>query len=124
MTITAAQSLRALYILMLATGTLASGGFDRAAEPGPGPCVDVQVGDQHTPDLDCINQNLRKFSAREQSGAQLAPPMAAGSSSVESGTVNQAAAQQMMGNAFGKSAAAQRPHPTYISPLPGVPASH
>ena len=103
---------------------LAPAGFALAAEPGPAPCVDVQVGNEHTPDLDCINQNLRKLSAGRQSGTQPVAPIAAGSSSVELGTANQAAAQQMMGNAFGKSAEAQRPHPTYINPLPGVPAAH
>jgi hypothetical protein len=29
----------------------------------------------------------------------------------------------MMGNAFGKSAQPQRPHSTFVSPLPGVPAA-
>jgi hypothetical protein len=40
------------------------------------------------------------------------------------GAANPAAAEQKMGNAFGKSAVPQRPHPVYVSPLPGVPARH
>jgi hypothetical protein len=112
---------------ILVGGLAASAAFCAAAETpqsNAGPCVDVQVGNEHVSDLDCINQKLRKLSvqSQSQSGTQLDAPIGAGSSTTQAGTANQAAAQQMMGNAFGKSAQPQRPHPTFITPLPGVPA--
>jgi hypothetical protein len=120
--------MRPLDFMMLVGGLAASAGFCSAAEPAQsnvGPCVDVQVGNEHVSDLDCINQKLRKLSvqSQSQSGAQSDAPIGAASSTTQTGTANQAAAQQMMGNAFGKSAQPQRPHPTYVTPLPGVPAA-
>jgi len=110
-----------------------SGGFilasglciaDEPAKPsGNAPCVDVQIGNEHANDLACLNQRLRAFAAQQQ-GVAIPAPIGTHSSSVSVGAANQAAAQQMMGNAFGKSAIPQRPHPVYISPLPGVPAQH
>jgi len=109
---------------MVSIGVLLSAGVCRAADPPTqsGPCVDVRVGAEHVSDLDCINQNLRGMAAQQQ-GLPQAAPVATGSS-VAVGTANVAAARQMMGNAFGKSAQPQRPHPTFISPLPGAPAAH
>lgn len=121
--------MRRLNLAILVSGLVASAAFGAAAETpqsNVGPCVDVQVGNEHLSDLDCINQKLRKLSVQSQpqSDTQLGAPIGAGSSTTQAGTANQAAAQQMMGNAFGKSAQPQRPHPTYVSPLPGVPVRH
>jgi len=89
------------------------------------PCVDVQVGTQHEPDLDCIN---RQFQLRAQH-AHDAPvelaPIGAGSPSTAVGTANQAAAEEKMGSAFGKSAQPQRPQsPVFVSPLINPPGAH
>ncbi len=54
--------MRPLNVMMLVGGLAVSGGFCSAAEPtqsNVGPCVDVQVGNEHVSDLDCINQKLR-----------------------------------------------------------------
>jgi hypothetical protein len=119
--------MRPLNFAMLVSGLLASAAFSTAAETlqsNAGPCVDVQVGNEHVSDLDCINQRLRKLTGQQRSGTQFDAPVGAGSSTTQAGTANQAAAQQMMGNAFGKSAQPQRPHPTYVTPLAGVPVTH
>jgi hypothetical protein len=116
--------MRTLLVLTVGGYAVLSAGMCPAAEPSrPGPCVDVQVGTEHVSDLDCINQTLRTMTARQQAVPQLAP-IDTRSSSPAVGTANQAAAQQMMGDAFGKSAQPQRPHPTFVTPLPGVPAAH
>lgn len=116
--------MRTLRVLALCGCVVLSAGICLAAEPSrPAPCVDVQVGGEHISDLDCINQNLRTMTARQQGIPQMAP-IDTHSSSPSVGTANQAAAQQMMGDAFGKSAQPQRPHPAFVSPVAGVPAPH
>jgi hypothetical protein len=120
--------MRTFWFLTLAGGMALSGGIGAAAEPPqPGPCVDVQVGTEHISDLDCINQNLRTMSARQQGVPQAMPqtaPVDAHSSSTAVGTANQAAAREMMGNAFGKSATPQRPPSSYVNPLIGGAVPH
>jgi len=123
-----------LGIILLAALALGAGVRPAAADPlvlgGPGttadtgstngPCVDVQVGNERVPDYDCIN---RQFRLQTDHAHALAPPPAAPidthSSSTAVGTANQAAAQQMMGSAFGKSAQPQRPAPpAFVPALP------
>ena len=93
------------------------------SNPTGGPCVDVQVGNERVPDYDCIN---RQFRLQAEHAHALAPPVApvdTHSSSTAVGTANQAAAQQMMGSAFGKSAQPQRPPPpAFVPALPGAGA--
>jgi hypothetical protein len=89
-----------------------------------GPCVDVQVGSERLTDLDCINRQLRLHVEREHAAPAL-PPIDAHSSSTAVGTANQAAAQQMMGSAFGKSGQPQRPPPpVFAVPLTPPPGAH
>jgi hypothetical protein len=90
-----------------------------------GPCVDVQVGNERVTDLDCINRQLRLHVEREHGTPALSPPIDARSSSTAVGTANQAAAEQMMGSAFGKSGQPQRPPPpVFAPPLPPLPGAH
>ena len=90
-----------------------------------GPCVDVQVGNERVADFDCINRQLRLHVEREHAVPALSPPIDARSSSTAVGTANQAAAEQMMGNAFGKSGQPQRPPPpVFVAPLTPPAGAH
>ena len=112
-----------LGFLVLVGGALSAVWTCGAAElPQAEICADVQVGTEHIADLDCINRTLRSFSARQQ-GLPATAPIDTRSPSTAVGTANQAAARQMMGNAFGNSPRAQRPHPTFVSPLIGAPVT-
>jgi hypothetical protein len=87
-------------------------------------CVDVQIGDDRTPYLNCLNEELQKSVQRERGVPQPAAPLSATSSGNQIGTFNEAAARQRMGNAFGISPVPQRPpKPVFVSPLlPGTSA--
>ena len=89
-----------------------------------GPCVDVQVGNERVADLDCLNRQLRLGVEREHAVPPISAPIDARSSSTAVGTANQAAAEQTMGNTFGRSAQPQRPpQPVFVSPL-ATPGAH
>jgi hypothetical protein len=110
-----------LGIIPLTALALCAGLRVAAAEPAAnadGPCVDVQVGNERVPDFDCINRKLRLQVEREHAVPAPTAPIDAHSSSTAVGTANQAAAQQMMGSAFGKSAQPQRPAPVFVPSLP------
>ncbi len=117
--------MRTSFIITLAVGFLLAFPCpaEIAAPNGGGPCVDVQVGSEYVSDIDCINRQL-KLSVEQAHGLPtLGAPIGASSPSTAVGTANQAAAEQMMGNAFGKSAQPQRPHPPSFSPTLAVPPS-
>ena len=111
-----------LGIISLAALALCVGARPALADPqagGSSPCVDVQIGNDRLLDFDCLNRQFRLQADRQHMAAAPPAPIGAGSSSISVGTANQAAAQQMMGNAFGKSATPQRPAPqTFIPALP------
>jgi hypothetical protein len=89
-----------------------------AAPNGSGPCVDVQIGSERVSDIDCINRQFRLGVEQAHAQPTLAAPIDANSPSTAVGTANQAAAEQKMGGAFGKSAQPQRPRPpTFVVPL-------
>jgi len=89
-----------------------------------GPCVDVQVGNERVADLECLNRQLKLHAEREHVLPPASAPIDARSSSTAVGTADQAAAEQMMGNAFGKSSQPQRPAPPiFVPPLP-KPGAH
>jgi hypothetical protein len=117
-----------LGIILLAALFLGAGPRMAAADPpakddtGNRPCVDVQVGNERIPDFDCLNRQFRLQADRAHAAAAPAAPIDTHSSSIQVGTANTAAAQQMMGNAFGKSAQPQRPAQTFIPTLPRVGA--
>src|SRR5262245_2673896 len=99
--------------------------LDAAPSSVPGStCVDVQIGDDRTPYLNCLNGELQKSVQRERGTPQPAAPLSATSPSNQIGTFNEAAARQRMGNAFGVSPIPQRPaKPVFVSPLlPGAPS--
>lgn len=110
-----------LGIISLAALALYAGACRAAADPktgsgDAGPCVDVQVGNERVLDFDCINRQFRLQADRAHMAPAPAAPIDARSSSTATGTANQAAAQQMMGDAFGKSAEPQRPAPPVFAP--------
>jgi len=115
-----------LGIILLAALALWAGRHAAAADlpagssPTGGPCVDVQVGNERVPDYDCINRQFRLQTEHAHALVPLpAAPIDTHSSSTAVGAANQAAAQQMMGSAFGKSAQPQRPAPpAFVPALP------
>ena len=113
-----------LGIISLAAFALCAGVRPAAADSpaggdDAGPCVDVQIGNERVLDFDCINRQFRLKSDRLHMAPAPAAPIDARSSSTATGTANQAAAEQMMGDAFGKSATPQRPPPqTFVPSLP------
>jgi hypothetical protein len=94
-----------------------------APSPTGSNCVDVQIGDDRTPYLSCLNDQLKKSVERERAAPQPAAPLSATSPPNQIGTFNETSARQTMGNTFGTSPVPQRPpKPVLVSPLlPGVP---
>ena len=86
------------------------------------PCVEVQIGQDSTSHMDCVNEALQRAVEREHNTPVPEAPINAQSASNKVGVYNDAAARQMMGNAFGVSAVPQRPKTTFTSPL--LPAAH
>jgi hypothetical protein len=88
---------------------------------GAMPCVEVQIGQDRASQMNCLNEALRRSVEHEHSAPIPEAPITAQSASNKVGTFNNAAAQQMMGNAYGVSAVPQRPHNTFTSPLIRAP---
>ena len=84
------------------------------------PCVEVQIGQDSTSHMDCVNEALKRAVEREHNTPLPEAPINAQSASNKVGTYNDAAARQMMGNAFGVSPIPQRPKASFTNPL--VPA--
>ena len=89
---------------------------------GPMPCVEVQIGQDSTSHMNCVNEALKRAVEREHNTPVPQAPIDAQSASNKVGVYNDAAARQMMGNSFGVSAVPQRPKATFTSPL--LPAAH
>ena len=106
-----------LAALAFSAGTRSAVAADKPAPGGnAGPCVDVQIGNDRTLDFDCLNRQFQLQAGRQHVAPIQTAPIGAGSSSTATGAANQAAAQQMMGDAFGKSAQPQRPAPPVFVP--------
>lgn len=110
-----------LGIISLAALALCAGAGPAVADPpaqggNTGPCVDVRIGNDRALDFDCLNRQFRLGADRQHMALPPAAPIGAGSSSTATGAANLAAAQQMMGSAFGKSAQPQRPAPPVFVP--------
>jgi hypothetical protein len=86
------------------------------------PCVEVQIGQDIASHINCVNEALRRVVQHEHDAPAVEAPITAQSASNKVGTFNDAAAHQMMGNAFGVSSQPQRPKSTFTSPL--VRATH
>src|SRR5437016_2230195 len=88
---------------------------DRDAQQGM-PCVEVQIGQDRVSQMNCLNEAMRRAVEHEHNTPLPEAPITAQSASNKVGTYNDAAARQMMGNAFGVSAQPQRPKAAFTSP--------
>jgi hypothetical protein len=80
-------------------------------------CVDVQIGNDRTAYLNCLNDVMQRRVELEHAVPQAEAPIDAQSPSNQVGTFNAAAAQQRMGSSYGKSAVPQRPSQVFVSPI-------
>jgi hypothetical protein len=81
------------------------------------PCVEVQIGQDRVSQMNCLNDAMRRAVEREHNTPIPQAPITAQSASNKVGIYNDAAARQMMGNAFGISAQPQRPKTSFTNPL-------
>lgn len=81
------------------------------------PCVEVQIGQDTTSRLDCLNSALQRSVEHERNTPVPQAPLGAKSESNKVGTFNDAAAHQKMGNAYGVSSQPQRPKSEFKSPV-------
>ena len=82
------------------------------------PCVDVQIGNDRTAYLNCLNDAMQRRVEHERGAPQVTAPIDARSSSNQVGTFNDAAAREKMGNAYGVSPVPQRLTPSTPVPPP------
>lgn len=109
--------------LLLACVPARAAGSDDQRPPAGGSswnCVQVEIGGDKAPDLDCLNQKLQDevTSAAPSSGDATSAPLSATSASLHTGGFNQSAMSQQFGSNWGKSAVPFRPPaPIYGTPL-------
>lgn len=75
-------------------------------------CVEVEIGGEKAPNLNCLNQHLQKQVDSVHPIENIAPQDAA-SSAVRLGGYNETALKQQYGPNYGKSAIPWRPISTY-----------
>jgi hypothetical protein len=85
-------------------------------------CVDVEVGGDRSAYYSCLNERMKHQVESEHQKPVPNAPIDTHSPQNQLGTANDAAARQMMGNSFGKSATPQRPTRNFVNPI--VPGSH
>jgi len=82
-------------------------------------CVDIQIGNDRSTKLNCLNEALQHEVEREKAAPRPEAPIDAHSESNQVGTFNEAAAREHMGNAYGVSSVPQRPKSVFVSPIVG-----
>ena len=80
-------------------------------------CVEVEIGGEKTPNLNCLNQSLQKQTDNVHPTGNVAP-LDATSSAVKLGGYNETALKQQYGPNYGKSAVPWRPTATYSNRPP------
>jgi len=81
-------------------------------------CVDVQIGDDRTAYLNCLNEEFERQVRQEHQVPQIEAPITTHSSPNQVEGFNETAAREQMGNAFGVSPVPQRPpKPVFVDPL-------
>lgn len=112
-------------VLLLTATALCAGSAAFAADAGKPngmqACVDVQIGNDRTPYLNCLNDVMQRQVEHERATPQPDAPVDTHSPSNQVGTFNDAAAQQRMGNAYGVSSTPQRPSRVFVNPLIPTP---
>ena len=111
-----------VVLAFLSAGLIVSAPAARGDDAPGAPCVEVQIGQDIASHIHCVNEALRRSVEHAHDAPPPEAPITAQSSSNKVGTFNDAAARQMMGNAFGVSAQPQRPKATFTSPL--LPTAH
>lgn len=87
----------------------------QAATPAQN-CVEVEIGGEPAPPLNCLNRKLRGEVEKVQSPS-FAAPFDAKSQDIRVGVVNQSALRQQYGSNFGVSVFPQRPAaPVFVNP--------
>jgi hypothetical protein len=118
--------MRMTWIIIAGTVFLASTGSSLAAErataSSPPTCVDVQIGNDRSAYLNCLNDAMTRSVEHEHGTPQPTVPVDVHSPSNQVGTFNEAAARQRMGNAFGVSPVPQRPNRVFVNPLVPPPS--
>ncbi|HXJ01230.1 MAG TPA: hypothetical protein VNH44_08395 [Micropepsaceae bacterium] len=89
--------------------TVPAGAADAPPANTKQPCVDVQIGNDRTSYLNCLNDEMQRRVEHERGTPQITAPIDAHSPSTQVGTFNDAAAREHMGNAYGVSSVPQRP---------------
>lgn len=91
---------------------------DDATPTAPQTCVDVQIGQDRSSYLNCLNDKIKRQVDQEQNrAAALSAPYSAGSPAYQVGGYNRNGAQEQMGDASGASSHPQRPVRIFVSPL-------
>jgi hypothetical protein len=80
-------------------------------------CVDVQIGNDRSAYLNCLNDAMQRAVEHQRATPEIAAPIDTHSPSNRLGLSNEAAAREHMGNAFGVSAAPQRPASVFVNPI-------
>ena len=114
--------MRIFAYLLVPVAVFASVPTVQAEDAHAMPCVEVQIGQDSTSHMDCVNEALKRAVEHEHNAPLPDVPITAQSASNKVGTYNDAAARQMMGNAFGVSPIPQRPKVSFTNPL--VPGAH
>jgi hypothetical protein len=79
-------------------------------------CVEVEIGGEKAPTLDCLNRELQETVNRTQPVGNL-PPLSASSPAVQVGGFNETAMSQQYGKNWGKSVVPFRPAPVFANPI-------
>ena len=110
-----------IRIMIVSAALLSAAQVSLATEPATAnptqTCVDVQIGNDRSAYLNCLNEVMARSVEHERATPQPAAPLDVHSPSNQVGTFNDAAARQRMGNAFGVSPVPQRPNRVFVSPL-------
>ncbi|MDR3468654.1 MAG: hypothetical protein P4M07_22210 [Xanthobacteraceae bacterium] len=84
-------------------------GSDKPQAPGfERSCVEVEIGGEKAPALNCLNRKLRGQVDKTQTPS-LAAPLDANSPDIRLGISNPSAVRQQFGNSYGTGAPPQRP---------------
>jgi len=90
------------------------GSSPQAAAAATETCVEVEIGGERAPTLNCINHRLKQQVDRIQPSMNLAP-LDAKSQDLRVGTFNESAVRQQYGQNFGRSVVPYRPPPLVFS---------
>ena len=107
-----------ITLLPLALLASSASAEDSAKAVDQGQCVDVQIGEDRTAYLGCLNEAFERRVRQEHQMPQIDAPLGTRSSPNQVGGFNETSAREQMGNAYGNSPVPQRPaKPVFVNPL-------